>query len=316
MHAHRLLFGPLRALLAACLLLAGIAPLRAQVAAPKTKEDITVIIGSKERREDADAMVRAVAAQGITAFVAQTATPSGMRYRVCVGRYADRAEADAMKKQLADKNGLRDAWLYRIPAEDAAKAAVPAGGAAQPPIDTVAFKVFYKNLLAAMAYGRNAVVDAAIHPARGLYVLHNPGVHRVAQQVKLYSQFLQLPLLSQPDAQDLYRSGLAEYAGAVPAGGPLPAYNCQTEAYSHQGLFMHPLATNEKVLAATLRSMKEYALAESLTPAEIAEAQLQEQDIRVLVRHSEGAIITGLYFAFTDGKWYLAMIDLTTPCDA
>lgn len=290
----------------------------AQAPAAKPKEDITVIVGSEVRREDAEARVRALAAQGITAFVAQTATPSGIRYRVCVGRFATRAEADALKKQLTEKNGLRDAWLYGIPAESANKtlSGMPDSLRNLPPIDTVAFKAFYKKTVAAMAQGNATAVDAAINPAQGLYIVHNPGAHRVAQQFKLYSAFLVSSILDLPEAKELYRGGMAEYAAGVPMSGALPTYNCQTDAYSHQGLYLKQLLPNEKILAAALRSMKEFGLGESFSAAEQADAQRQEQDIRICVRHSEGAIVTGLYFSFIGGRWYLAMIDLTTPCDA
>ncbi len=287
------------------------------------KDEITVILGSKNKLADAEAMCNALKPNGVSCFVLTTPTPQGLRYRVCVGRFAQRAEAETAKKSLIEKTGIADPWLFKIPIEVVAdtlqKQAPPklvSVTPQAPPFDSTGFKNAYRSILYALASNNSLAVDAFINPIIGLHVIYNPGAHRIAEKVNVYADLLKLSILQSEDERKTLRTSLGEYATGLLRSGPLPEYDCAKEAFTHTGLFYKVLTETEKPLTPLMRSMKDLVMAEPLTPEELAQAQRLDAAIQVRVKHSDGLLVASLYFAKVEGRWYLAVLDLTVPCDA
>jgi len=84
----------------------------ASVVAPqdesKSPDGYLLQVGSFRERERADSMVKQFSAEGLEAFVEKTPLPGGQTiYRVRVGPYAERLEAQEIAQEIINKTGLR-----------------------------------------------------------------------------------------------------------------------------------------------------------------------------------------------------------------
>lgn len=138
----------------------------------------------------------------------------------------------------------------------------------------------------------------AIHPATGIYIIHNPGAFIVLEHfegIKMVDDHISKQM--NPLGTDFTR-------------GSKPAFSCGEGQWDKQGVYWN--ADKIEMLRKVYGWMVEYELDHK--KLEVSKVKEANDAIELLVydTHSE----TGLYFGQINGQWYLLAIDLISPCSA
>jgi cell division septation protein DedD len=83
---------------------------------------MTIQVKASRVRSEADAMAMRLIGKGFEAYVTAVASDGQPLFRVRVGKFSDRGEADAAVARLSTEDQL-DTWLVQLPPETAPRVA-------------------------------------------------------------------------------------------------------------------------------------------------------------------------------------------------
>lgn len=293
---------------------------------------LTVVLASREAEPDAQAFARAMAQEySLSPRVLAMTTPSGMRYRVVVGSFADRPSALEARDKLVEQTGIRDAWLLILPPTNTqpdtpADSISEAGDLRQgqdslltQASDSLAYTTkatellpHYRRMLGALTQQDYRVLNGYIHPEQGLWVYYKPDSLVLGKRLRMIQDLFDVPPFNLPEGENLFAWDMQQY-DSIPRYGLLPLYDCR-RGYDKQGLHISELQTSEKFHYVILSTMKRHALGQDLTQEERRSAVLVEAFMQLGVRSTESELVRTLYFSRIDGGWYLTAIDIIEPC--
>ena len=145
-------------------------------------------------------------------------------------------------------------------------------------------------------------INKYIHPENGIYVLGNPGAFTIATKNTSFEEII--------ESDEWIASQKIDCAIKYEA---LPEVECdKLNGWSKQGCFSDDVKNFNKISAAANYSVmaKEYRI----SGQDIKEVKNIESTV------SLGVILTAdgmsFYFSLIDGKWYITVLDLVTPCEA
>jgi len=141
-----------------------------------------------------------------------------------------------------------------------------------------------------------------IHPENGIYVLSNPGAFTIATKYTSLEEII--------ESYEWIASQKIDCAIKYEA---LPEVDCnKVRGWSKEGCFSDDVKNFNKISAAANYSAlaKEYRI----SGQDIKEAKNIESTVIL------GVILTAdgmsFYFSLIDGKWYITVLDMVTPCSA
>lgn len=280
------------------------------------KEEFVVVLSSQLTLHKADSAALAIEKKEVLTRIVESTTPAGKRYRVVCGSYLTKALAESAKTRFTKLTGIADAWTTNVPKEPS----ISISEAYDQKNDLGGFATAYTAWIRDHSGDNIAEVRKQLHPKYGLFGLYQAGLAAEVSREAAADYLLGY----EKKAEKLKEAIIGHWALYIRDElhyGPLNFYDCDDEKNLSRSTFGWMWLRKGQLSDALIRQKGLYA---DMMDAEQVKAI--ENNIR-LAKEIEGRKIIvaysklmrefeALWFAKIDGKWYLILIDHSTPCGA
>lgn len=175
------------------------------------------------------------------------------------------------------------------------------------------FTAAYQKFIKAAAESDAREISQFIHLKNGVFVYINPGGGRVTLRTDSYSNVLSIAGATIANGDKDAKQAFGDYYNKSLIAAELPSPDCATLKYKQTGLFACEAQGADCNLTQNFRASKE-TVNYRIPEGEIEQIRDAERTIRYAVRSTDCKTISTLYFSYIAGKWYLTLVDFTSPC--